>query len=567
MADKISEQHYYSPQMVLTDRTWPDQVITKAPQMCEVQLRDGNQSLLIPMNVVKKLEYFRAITRMGFKEVEIGFPSASIPEFNFAKDLIQNQEIPDDVAIQVLVQSREKLINRTFEAIKDARKSIVHFYLCTNPVQRKHTLNMSKDQVKAMAVDAAKMIMDSLVDFDMENRVQVQFSTESGSDTEPEFVLEVNNAVIEEVNPRPENPLIINFPETVQRGTVNQMADYLEWLLRNIDRRDSLLASFHGHNDCDNATAMAELALLACFDRIEGTFAGNGERAGNLDIIKLALNLESRGIHTGLDFSFLEEVKAIYRKVTGMSIPQRDPYLGEEVFTAYSGSHQDALKKGFDARESRIQSGENPVWQEEIHYIHVNPDCIGRKYEAVKINSQSGKAAVAYVLQDKFGISLPKIMQGVVHMQSIQPEVEKREENEEAELTFGEVFTLFKKDFVNTDHIKFLESSVSSEGRDVRFQGYIAIDEKEFEIEGIGNGPVNALINGLEKSGLKSFSLVHYDQKIRGTQTGSDAEAITFVGLQTNETEKVYWGCGMNESSTQSALDAVVSAMNQEFFG
>src|SRR6516165_8138718 len=401
-----SQKYRPFPLIDLPDRRWPSQSLTKAPIWCSVDLRDGNQALPIPMNVSQKLEMFHSLIQCGFREIEVGFPSASNTEFEFNRRLVEENRVPDDVSIQVLVQAREDLIERTFESLKGAKNVIIHLYNSTSPAQRRVVFGLDKSQILKIAVRGAIWIQERLHTLKDAN-VTLQYSPESFSATEVEFAKEISEAVMDVWQPTPEHKMILNLPDTVEVTTPNIYADQIEWICRNIKKRDSLLVSLHTHNDRSTGVAATELGLLAGADRVEGTLFGNGERTGNLDIVTVALNLYMQGIDPMLDFRDLNTVREVYERCTGMTVPARQPYAGELVFTAFSGSHQDAIKKGL-AEWSRNE-GRQP-W--DVPYLTIDPTDIGREYrEVIRVNSQSGKGGVAYLLESEFGIELPKEMQ------------------------------------------------------------------------------------------------------------------------------------------------------------
>ena len=399
----ITKYHPFS-KVELPDRQWPNKVIDHAPIWCSVDLRDGNQALSIPMNIEEKLEMFKLLCDVGFKQIEVGFPSASDTEFEFTRHLIDNDLIPDDVEIQVLVQAREHLIRRTFEAIQGAQQAIVHLYNSTNPLQRRVTFGMDKEQIKSIAVKGTQLVK-SLVPTVADTHIGYEYSPESFSDTELDFSLEVCEAVLEAWGPTDNEPIILNLPATVELATPNIHADQIEWFCRHIKKRDRAIISLHTHNDRGTGIAATELALMAGADRIEGTLFGNGERTGNLDIVTVALNIYTQGIDPHLDFSRIEKIREIYERCTRMLVHERHPYSGELVFTAFSGSHQDAIKKGME----KMNPAPGSKWQ--VPYLAMDPEDIGRTYEAIiRINSQSGKGGVAYVMEQEFGLDLPKKM-------------------------------------------------------------------------------------------------------------------------------------------------------------
>src|SRR5437879_2915438 len=405
MLKNPSKKYRPFPPIELKDRRWPNQTLTHAPRWCSVDLRDGNQALAVPMNVSQKLELFQTLVKIGFKEIEVGFPSASNTEFAFNRLLIEKRHAPDDVWLQVLVQSREDLIERTVESLIGAKKVIIHMYNSTSPAQRRVVFGKSKDEVKAIAVNGARMIKDRLHRL-KGTEVMLQYSPESFSMTEVEYAKEISEAVMDVWQPTPQHKMILNLPDTVVVAMPNIYADQIEWMCRNIRDRDSLIISLHTHNDRNTGVAATELGLLAGADRVEGTLFGNGERTGNLDIVTVALNLYMHGIDPKLDFTDLSEILEVYERCTGMTVPPRQPYAGELVFTAFSGSHQDAIKKGL----AEWERAGRQHW--EVPYLAIDPKDIGREYrEVIRVNSQSGKGGVAYLLENEFGIELPKEMQ------------------------------------------------------------------------------------------------------------------------------------------------------------
>jgi 2-isopropylmalate synthase len=551
------------PPVHLPDRTWPDQTITRAPVWCSVDLRDGNQALPQPMSIEEKLEFFDLLCRVGFKQIEIGFPSAADTEFNFCRRLIEENRIPDDVTIQVLVQTREHLIRRSFEAIAGAKQAIVHIYNSTSPLQRRVTFNdASREQIRDIAVEGAKLVKQ-LAPTLPETEIILQYSPESFSDTELDFALECCNAVIGVWQPTPENKMIINLPDTVQWTTPNVHADQIEWMCRRLDRRDSLLVSLHTHNDRGTGTAATELGLMAGADRVEGTLFGNGERTGNLDIVNVALNMNSHGIATGLDFSDLNRLREVYERVTRMTVGERHPYAGELVFTAFSGSHQDAIKKGLDRREKEaaeaLRQGRREPLPWAVPYLTIDPRDIGRSYEAIiRINSQSGKGGIAYILDREHGLELPKTM---------HPQVGKRiydlADELGRELTADEIRDAFYRLFAN------LESPLSvkdyelvhhtTERGQVECTATIVLDGAEKQIQGKGNGPINAFVQAMAGIGLKDFKVSDYrSHAIRG---GSDANAAAYVQVQ-HDDGRLLWGCGVDPSIEMAGLKALVTAWN-----
>jgi len=544
------------PAISLPDRTWPDQTITRAPIWCSVDLRDGNQALPQPMSIEEKLEFFDLLVRIGFKEIEIGFPSAADTEFNFCRRLIEENRIPDDVTIQILVQTREHLIRKSFEAIAGARRAIVHIYNSTSPLQRRVTFSdSSRETIRQVAVDGAKLVKE-LVPTIPQTEVVLQYSPESFSDTELDYALEICNAVIHVWQPVPEKKMIINLPDTVQWTTPNIHADMIEWMGRHLEKRDSLVLSLHTHNDRGTGVAATELGLMAGADRVEGTLFGNGERTGNLDIVTVALNMNSHGIATGLDFSGLTDIRLKYEKFTRLIVPERQPYAGELVFTAFSGSHQDAIKKGLDRREKETKEDPKIPWG--VPYLTIDPQDIGRSYEAIiRINSQSGKGGVAYVLDREHGFDLPK---------SMHPFVGKRiydlADERGGELSPDEIREAFFEFFVNIEsHLKVTEYELIHPhgGGSVHCKATVSIDGKSLDMEGDGNGPINSFVHALETIGHKDFKVTDYrSHAVRG---GSDASAAAYVQLQ-HDDGRLLWGTGVDPSIEMAGLKALVTGWN-----
>jgi 2-isopropylmalate synthase len=544
------------PATPLPDRTWPDKEITHAPIWCSVDLRDGNQALPQPMSIEEKLEFFDLLVRIGFKEIEIGFPSAADTEFNFCRRLIEENRIPEDVTIQILVQTREQLIRRSFEAIAGAKRAIVHIYNSTSPLQRRVTFgDATRESIKQIAVDGAKLVKE-LVPSIPTTEVVLQYSPESFSDTELDYSLEVCNAVIGVWEPTPERKMIINLPDTVQWATPNVHADMIEWMSRKLDRRDSVIVSLHTHNDRGTGVAATELGLMAGADRVEGTLFGNGERTGNLDIVTVALNMNSHGIATGLDFSDLTDIRLKYEKFTRLAVPERQPYGGELVFTAFSGSHQDAIKKGLDRRAKETEADPGIGWG--VPYLTIDPQDIGRSYEAIiRINSQSGKGGVAYVLDREHGFDLPKSMHPIVGKY-----IYDLADQQGRELTPDEIRDAFFEHFVNVPEplgVVEYELVHKAGGGQVHCKAVVSIEGHLHQIEGDGNGPINSFVHALETVGMKDFKLTDY--RSHAVQGGSDASAAAYVQLQ-HEDGRLVWGTGVDSSIEMAGLKALVTAWN-----
>jgi 2-isopropylmalate synthase len=545
------------PAVELPDRTWPERTLTRAPEWCSVDLRDGNQALPQPMSVEEKLEFFDLLCRVGFKQIEVGFPSAADTEFNFLRRLIEDDRIPEDVTVQVLVQTREHLIRRTFEAIAGAKRAIVHIYNSTSPLQRRVTFgDASRDDIRDLAIAGAKLVKE-LAPGVPQTEVILQYSPESFSDTELDFALECCNAVIAVWQPTPERKMIINLPDTVQWTTPNIHADMIEWMCRHLDRRDSLVVSLHTHNDRGTGVAATELGLMAGADRVEGTLFGNGERTGNLDIVTVALNLNSHGVATGLDFSDIPSLREVYERVTRLTVPERQPYAGELVFTAFSGSHQDAIKKGLDRRARELAANPEVPWG--VPYLTIDPKDIGRTYEAIiRINSQSGKGGVAYVLDRDHGFDLPK---------SMHPQVGKRiydiADACGRELSADEIRDTFFREFANLasplDVVDYELIHHTSERGRVLCKALVLLRGEELNIEGPGNGPINAFVHAMGTIGLKDFQVTDYrSHAVRG---GSDASAAAYVQVR-HDDGRILWGAGVDSSIEMAGLKALVTAWN-----
>ena len=536
----------------LPNRTWPDKKISSAPIWCSVDLRDGNQALAIPMNISQKLELFELLVEIGFKEIEIGFPSASETEFNFVRKLVDDNLIPEGVKLQCLVQAREHLIKKTFEAIDGVPNAIVHIYNSTSPLQREITFGgATKSDIKKIAVEGTQLIKE-LVKTVPATNVDLEYSPESFSDTEIEFALEVCEGVMDVWEPTLTRPIILNLPATVEWTTPNVHADQIEWFCNNLKNRESAIISLHTHNDRGTGTAATELGLMAGANRVEGTLFGNGERTGNLDIATVALNMNSHGIQTGLDFSNIPKAREVYERCTQMKVPDRHPYAGDLVFTAFSGSHQDAIKKGMDRVDSSSSS-----WA--VPYLTIDPTDIGRTYEAIiRINSQSGKGGIAYILDREYGFDIPKAMQPIVGAT-----IYHLADNKGKELTNQEILEAFKNEFVNVSKSFFLEKyellhNDLNDGQ-VCCEAKIINNGEPHEIKGSGNGPINAFVNALEKINQKDFNLKDYrSHAIKG---GSDADSAAYILLEgTNGKEA--WGCGVDPSIEIAGVKALVSSLN-----
>ena len=542
------------PQIDLPDRQWPSRTITHAPIWASVDLRDGNQALATPMTVNEKLEMFELLVKIGFKEIEVGFPSASDTEFNFIRRLVDEKRIPADVTLQVLVQAREHLIRRTFESLEGVSKAIVHLYNSTSPVQRRVTFNKTKDEIKAIAVEGTRLVK-SLVETIPGTQIRFQYSPESFSDTEVDYALEVCEAVMAEWAPSEDDKIILNLPATVEVATPNVHADQIEWFCRNLKERNKAYISLHTHNDRGTGVAATELGLLAGADRVEGTLFGNGERTGNLDIVTVALNLYTQGVDSALDLSELEQIRRVYERITRMTVHDRHPYSGDLVFTAFSGSHQDAIKKGMDLRSKKDTEGAR--W--EVPYLAIDPADIGRDYEAIiRINSQSGKGGVAYILERDFGLDLPKAMHPEVGMV-----VNETADKGSRELSPDEVHEVFMQAYVNLEapmELLSIEREDFSQSGEVKVDAEICMNGKSNKVTGTGNGPISAFVDALEQEGYKDFQLLDYRQHSIGG--GSKTEAAAYIQIK-NDDGSVSFGCGINANIELAGLHALVSAFNR----
>ncbi len=550
----------------LPDRTWPSRRFTKAPQWCAVDLRDGNQALIDPMSPERKRRMFELLVQMGFKEIEVGFPSASQTDFNFVREIIEKGMIPDDVTIQVLVQAREHLIRRTFEACEGAPNVIVHFYNSTSALQREVVFRKDKEAIKKIATDAAQLIKDIAADYPG-TIWRWEYSPESYTGTEVEYAKEVCDAVTAVMEPTPDNPIIINLPSTVEMITPNVYADSIEWMDRNLERRDSIILSLHPHNDRGTGVATAELGFLAGADRIEGCLFGNGERTGNVCLVTLGLNLLTQGIDPQIDFSDIDLIRRTVEYCNQLRVPERHPYGGDLVFTAFSGSHQDAINKGLDAMAERVRPGahlrdvtdeqlSNVTW--EVPYLPIDPKDVGRSYEAViRVNSQSGKGGVAYIMKTDHGLNLPRAMQ--VEFSSV---VQAVTDAEGGEVNSKAMWDIFAGEYLDRqqplEQISITVDSPQVDADDTRISAHVIYNGEDTHIDGTGNGPLAAYANALTKLGIH-VDVQEYSQHAR--TSGDDAEAAAFVLAEINGTK--VWGCGIAGSITYASLKAVASAVNR----
>jgi 2-isopropylmalate synthase len=545
--------------LVLDDRTWPNRVITKAPLWCSVDLRDGNQALIDPMDPERKRRMFEELVRMGFTEIEVGFPSASQPDFDFVRQLIEESICPDDVWIQVLVQSRDELIERTYESLRGAKRAIVHFYNSTNPLQREVVFDLDKGGIVDIAVNAARKCM-SLEPTLAGTEVRYEYSPESFTLTEPEFAIEVCEAVMDVIQPTPERPLILNLPATVECYSPNVYGDVIEWFGRTIKNRESIVISLHPHNDRGCAVAAAEFGVMAGADRVEGTLFGNGERTGNVDIVNLAMNLFVNGVDPELDISDIDALRRTAEYCNRLPVHPRHPYVGDLVYTAFSGSHQDAIKKGFEAIDRKAAAagrapGEYEQWG--VPYLPLDPKHLGRTYEAViRVNSQSGKGGVAYVMKTEHGFDLPRRLQ-IEFSKSIQHITEDLG----TEISPLTMWDAFKSEYFPIEPRFVLEShemrSQSSNGGRTSITAQLVVDGRHVTISGDGNGPIDAFVTAMRTGLGASLDVVDYSEHAIGK--GSEAEAVAYVET-VSESGDVLWGVGTDENTVTASLRAVLSA-------
>ncbi len=541
----------------IPDRTWPDKVIDHAPIWCSVDLRDGNQALIDPMNLEEKLEYFQTLVDIGFKEIEVGFPSASETEYEILRTLIERNMIPDDVTIQVLVQAREHLIKKTFEAIDGAKNVILHFYNSTSTLQRKVVFHMEMDGIIKIATDAAKLIRELSEPVIAKGmNLRYEYSPESFSGTEMDNAALICQKVIETIGATPENKIILNLPATVEGSMPNQYADQIEYFIRHLPSRDCAIISIHPHNDRGTGVATTEMALLAGAERVEGTLFGNGERTGNVDIVTVAMNMYTQGIDPHLDFSQINKIKEMYERCTKMVVPPRQPYAGQLVFTAFSGSHQDAINKG----TQYMKESQSPYW--EIPYLPIDPADVGREYEPIiRINSQSGKGGAAFVMQHNFGYDLPKVMHAEFgHI--VQVETDKVGK----ELPAERVYELFKENYIDASYPYELlrhsfEETTGEDGRShVKFCGTLRHTDTTFDVSGEGNGPIDAFFNAIHGQKMDRFTFVDY--KEHAISDGSDSMAVAYIQLRDHDGNDVF-GVGIDHNINLAPLRGILSAINR----
>lgn len=560
--------HKYQPfheqiKVDLPDRSWPTRRIEKAPRWCAVDLRDGNQALIDPMSPERKLKMFNLLVSMGYKEIEVGFPSASQTDFDFVRQLIEEKLIPDDVTIQVLTQARDHLIERTYESIKGSKQAIVHFYNSTSVLQRRVVFNQDRAGILGIALAGAKKCLE-LEKTVPETKVYYEYSPESFTGTELDYALEVCNAVIDVIKPTPDHQMVINLPATVEMATPNVYADSIEWMSRHLSRRESVLLSLHPHNDRGTAVAAAELGYMAGADRIEGCLFGNGERTGNVDLVTLGLNLFSQGIDPHIDFSNLDEIKRTVEYCNQLPVHERSPYGGDLVYTAFSGSHQDAIKKGFELMHSEAKTRDvdvdELVWA--VPYLPIDPKDVGRSYEAViRVNSQSGKGGVAYLLKADHQLDLPRKLQ--IEFSRV---VQSKTDSEGGEVTSEQLWDIFNDEYLPSSlaerkwgrfELKRLRTASDMDG-EVRIDVTLRVGDSEVEVSGTGNGPISAFSNVLEKKGVAVRVLDYVEHTL---SAGSDAQAAAYIEAEVNGAS--LWGVGIDGDIATASLKAMISAVNR----
>lgn len=541
----------------LPDRTWPNNRIEKAPTWCSVDLRDGNQALVTPMNLQEKLDFFKLLVDIGFKEIEVGFPSASETEYEILRALIDGHYIPDDVTIQVLVQAREHLIRKTFEAVRGAKNVIIHFYNSTSTLQRKVVFKKDMQGIIDIAVAGAKLVRELTEADQSGTNFRYEYSPESFSGTEMDFAVDICHQVMETLGATKENPVILNLPNTVEMCTPNTYADQIEYFIRHLPNRDAAIISVHPHNDRGTGVACAELSMLAGADRVEGTLFGNGERTGNLDIVTVALNMFTQGVDPMLDFSHIDHVREIYERCTKMHVPERWPYAGKLAFTAFSGSHQDAINKGHEY----MHESKTPYW--EIPYLPIDPADVGREYEPIiRINSQSGKGGAAFIMDHNYGYHMPKAMHpefGAV----VQAECDRTGR----ELTANEVYELFHREFLNISEpyalsrAKFYEEAIAGSAANVtHFSGVLSVRGQFVQLESRGNGPIDAFFNALGQAGIEGYSFISYSE--HAISMGSDSQAVAYIELRVPGGRRIF-GVGTEHNINFASVKGILSAINR----
>ena len=548
--EDISKKYKPFKPINLVDRSWPNNLLTEAPRWCSVDLRDGNQALIEPMGVEKKIRMFELLCNIGFKEIEVGFPAASQTDYDFVRILIKEKKIPDDVTIQVLTQSRDHIIKKTFESLEGVKRAIVHFYNSTSTLQRKVVFNKDKKGIKKIATDGATLIKE-LSSANQQTEWLFEYSPESFTATELDFSLEVCNEVVDILSPYSKEKIIINLPATVEMSSPNIYGDQIEWMISNIQNRENICISLHPHNDRGTAVAAAEIGVMAGADRIEGTLFGNGERTGNVDLVTLSLNLLTQGVNPKLDFTKINHIVREVEFCNQLPVHPRHPYAGDLVFTAFSGSHQDAIKKGLDA----IKKSNEPHW--EVPYLPIDPSDLGRSYEAVvRINSQSGKGGVAYILEKDHGVSLPRRLQI-----SLSSKIQDVADQSGKELLSHEIWSIFESNFIKNildTQLKSFSVITSDKNQDeVKLE--IMQDEKCIELSGTGNGPIDACIDAFKNLHKSDFSIADYHQ--HSLATGSDAKAVAYIEVSDGVNTK--WGVGIDENTTKASFKAITVGIDK----
>ena len=535
----------------LEKREWPDKEITHAPIWCSVDLRDGNQALYSPMTIDEKIEFFEYLVKLGFKEIEVGFPAASATEFDFVRRLIDEDRIPDDVSIQVLTQAREHIIEKTIEALLGAKNAIVHLYNSTSTLQRDVVFGKNREEIKQLAVDGAKLVKE-LVSAKLDGNIRYEYSPESFTCTEPDYAAEIVNAVNEVFEPSADNKVIINLPSTIEVATANVYADQIEYMCKHLNNRENLIISVHAHNDRGSGVASSELALLAGADRVEGTLFGNGERTGNTDLVTVALNMFAQGIDPELNLENIDEAIAVFEKCNKMPIHSRHPYAGDMAYVAFSGSHQDAIKKSFD----RFDEHPDNKWANP--YLTIDPADIGRKYEPIMINSQSGKGGVSYVMQKKYGYTLPKGM-----LAEFSEVINDMSDAKHTVLENEEIHVAFKDTYMNlSSPIKIYSYNSHHDDDTTTINAMIEYNGKVSSITGSGSGPLDALCIGLRKLLDNNFEICEYTE--HALERSSASKAATYIAIKAHdENDKVFWGVGVHHSINTASIYALVSAVNR----
>jgi len=551
MLKNPGEKYRPSISFCLPDRTWPDAKLARPPIWCSVDLRDGNQALIEPMDIDRKMRMFKMLINIGFKEIEVGFPSASQLDFNFIRKIIEDDLVPNNVAIQVLTQARQDLIERTFQSLKGAKRAIVHFYNATAPVMRKIVFGLDKKGIKDISLTHAKIIKE-FAEAQPETEWTFQYSPEMFSSTEIEFAKEVCDGVINIFQPTPTRPMIINLPSTVECMSPNVFADQIEWMHRNISRRDSIVLSVHPHNDRGTGTAAAELSLMAGADRLEGCLFGNGERTGNLDIVNVALNMYVQGVSPGLDFSDIDKIRSTVEHCNQLPVHVRHPYVGDLVFTSFSGSHQDAIKKAFAVRS------EFDYW--DMPYLPIDPKDLGRDYEAIiRVNSQSGKGGVSYLLETEYGIKMPKGLQ--VEFSKV---VQMVADSTKAELTASDIWSLFKSEYIERLFERKYENhrilGELNREQQVAVAIEFSVESEKVTVNGFGNGPIDAVVHGLVESWGCNIEIIEYYE--HSIKSGSDATAACYILLSVDGSKPVY-GVGIHQDIISASIHAIFSGFDR----